>query len=255
MSHPRSSTIDILQSEFKDPKKRTQLCKISIDILKERPGSASRIFDSFPSLLPKEKTESLTKQFRKILAEIYPNCGSNGVSLQYKEDKKSISSWTKEIASIGIKEILDSNGHIKMQLIELLGWDDFKTQLGRSELTLSILCGYISAINQEIMKNSENEITQHKYAYLGLCDCLNKNIRQWVIDQLDSEGHVFKVSNQTKDDKPHTNPILRWPSENPRAGSLMVLAAITAVSSVMFFKTQIQKNTPVDAEEFKRNFS
>lgn len=264
MSNPRPFIIRVLEEEFKDPTKAKEICNATLETLTERPGSASRIFDKLPSLLPKETIEHLAKKCLNILSNMEVHSvtyDTNGIDVHNRRDQENITLLIKEIASIGINELLDNNGHIKIELIKLLQLENIKNKLGRSELTISILCGYIGAINQEIAVHFSKEILALNPAYTGFSGYLNKktqhaghletNVRQWVMEKLHESGYVFYTSISNKNTDP--NILLSWPNETQTADSLMVLSAITKASSTMFFKKNAHNNTYLTIDNMKKN--
>ncbi len=255
MTQSRPYIIQILKEEFKNPEKAQHIRTKTLHILKESPGSASRIFDELPSLLPKKTMQSLSCKFLNIISRMDTNpiSETHGVEITNEKDKEKISLFIKEILAIGIKELLDDeNGHIKPEIIEQLRLESIEKKLGRSELTLSILCGYVGAINQEIVKNfSLKEISISKYnpAYTRFyvyingkmedVNCNQTNLRLWALAKLKEEGHDF-----TKND------LLKWSRENPLImGTAIVLGAITT-ASILFFNNQSGKTS--DAQLFDK---
>jgi hypothetical protein len=266
MGHSRPYITQVLKEEFKNPAKATAIRKATLEILKERPGSASRIFDKLPSLLPRETMQRLSLKCLNILSSMDANSityDSNGIHLHNKKDQENIFLFIKEIVSFSISEILDKKGHIKIELIKLLEWDSFKDQLGPSELTISILCGYVGAINQEIAANYSKEISELHLKYAGFSGYLNEsiqhngnyetNIRRWIIDSLNEEKKLMICSTQKNNLNIELYPILRWPNENLNTGSLMVLTAMNTASSMKFFKKNPDKKNCLQLETIKRN--
>lgn len=260
----------VLEEAFKNQKIAKDIRDTTIETLIERPGSASRIFDKFPCLLPDETMQYISKKCIDILSNMEVHSityDPNGIHIHNQKDQENISLFIKEIASLAIKELLDHQGHIKMELIQLLGWENLKDQLNQSELIISILCGYVGAINQEIVVRFPEEVLALNLAYTGFSGYLNKkvpnkdyyetNIRQWIVDTLNKAGYVFNITTQknieNKENKPNIHNLLKWPNNSPTTNSLMVVSAINEASAIMFFKQKTFDNPFLKIDGMKRN--
>lgn len=273
MSHSRPFVMRVLEEAFKNPEKAKDIRDTTIETLIERPGSASRIFDKFPCLLPDETMEYFSKKCIDILSTMEVHSityDPNGIQIHNAKDQENISLFIKEIASLAIKELLDHQGHINLALIQLLGWENLKNQLNQSELIISILCGYVGAINQEIVVRFPKEVLALNPAYTGFTGYLNKkvpnkdyyetNVRQWVVDTLTKEGCIFNITTQknienkeNKEKKPDIYTLLKWPNNSPTTSSLMVVSAINEASARMFFKKKTFNDPFLKIDGMKRN--
>ncbi len=229
MSNSRPSIILVLKETFKNSEKAEEIRHATMQMLTKRPGSASRIFDKFPCLLPKETIQHISEKCLSILSNISITHDTNGIHVHNEKDQKNIELFIKEIISLGMKELLNKHGHIKMELITLLELESIKDQLSQPELIISILCGYVGAINQEIAAHVPKEILALNPVYAGFTGYLNKkvqnedrfetNVRQWVIDKL-TKPAIQNTNNKTN----------------------MVVSAINETSAMMFFKQKSMKN-------------
>lgn len=262
MSNSRPFIILTLEEAFKNPQKAKELHDKTLQTLTESPGNASRIFDKFPCLLPEETIQDISKKCLNVLSDMKVDSitfDPNGIHVHNKNDQYNIAFFIKEIVSIAITELLDNQGHIKKELIELLGWQDIQDQLNQPELIISILCGYIGAINQEIVTHFSEEILNLNSAYTGFTGYLNKkvpnkdhhetHVRQWIIDKLNESGYVFDTTVQK-----YQNNLLSWRS-NPisNANSLRVASAIHEASALMFFKPKPLNNPYLKIDGMKKN--
>ncbi len=266
MTNSRPFIILALEEAFKDPKKAKEIRETTLKTITERPGSVSRIFDKFPSLLPIETMQDISKKCLNILSNMEVDSitfDANGIHVHNKIDQENISSFIKEIISIGMKELLDNKGHITMELIKLLELESLNNQLKQFELIVSILCGYVGAINQEIIVHLSKEIVTLNPAYTGFSGYLNKksqpsnnfetNVRRWVIDKYNETSYAQDTPIQNKDHKTDTNNLLRRPREIPPMGSLIVLSAINEASDVMFFNKKTSSHLYLKTNDMKRN--
>lgn len=247
MSYSRPYIALVLEEEFKNPIQAKEIRNRTLEILKRNPGSASRIFDEMPSLLPKKTMQYFSKKCLRILYQMDVSSvtfEADGIHVDNEKDQEKIYLLMKEIIMLGIRELLDDKGHIKMELITLLGWESIQDQLGQSELTLSILCGYVGAINQEMVTYfTPTEISKLNPAYTGFFGYINEkvkhssfiqtNIRQWIIEELNKAGYDFNIDGRTG--------LLNWISEHPKTSTLIVLAAITSASSLFFANSNAGK--------------
>lgn len=234
MSAPRHSLISILDNEFKkSPTQKDTALRTAKGILEKHPELASRIFDKFPYLISTELEEELTKEFRDIFLSLNNSSirvSDEGAELIKDIDKNRISAWEKKIASMGVTELLNDEGYIKNEIIRLFEWENFKPQLKSISLTWTIVCAYVGAVNQMIMKNLGEEglfleqkedkmQDQRKYGVINslmsminhfktplkrhfiasaVYSFINKNCRAWVrnrivnrlLYQLDASGYI-----------------------------------------------------------------
>lgn len=267
MSNSRPFVMLVLEEALKNPKKAKDIRETTIETLIERPGSASRIFDKFPCLLPDETITYFSKKCIDILSNMEVHSityDPNGIHIHNEKDQENIALFIKEIASLAIKELLDNQGHIKRELIQLLGWENLKDQLHQFELIISILCGYVGAINQEIVVRFPEEILTLNPAYTGFTgylnkkalnkDCYETNVRQWVVDTLHKEDSIFNRATQKNiENIPDMHTLLKGPNNSPTPSSLMVVSAINEASSRMFFKKKTFNDPFLKVNSIKRN--
>lgn len=261
MSTPRFSLCNILKREFKNPTKRNIACDSAKNILQDHPELATRIFDKFPCLLHKNELAELTNQFRDIFMELDSSSISeteDGVDLALEADKKNITAWEKKIADIAIAELLDENGTIKNELIELLEWQDFQNELRSPALICSIVCAYLGAINQVIIHNLSKELANRSDIFLAVCGYVNKNCRTWVNHQIFESKEGLSTVKEEKYSKIQYHKILHWPNETfsfekNQPGVFVVLGAVAAAAAILFFKKSISENDNTVGEKKKFN--
>jgi hypothetical protein len=214
--------VQILKNEFYDEKTK-EICHRSINKLRSR-GLITRVFDEFPfSIVSNDELTDLINKFNNLLIQITTY---DEMILLCDEDRKNIIQLESQIIIMGCNYLLDSTGLVKQELLALLGWDNQFT----SKEIVGLICAYVGKVNQLIMTSSKNLIDQHSNAFVSLCDLVNKNYSDWVIESLKKLGYVMP----TKEEK-----LTYW------ATGMGLLISAATVSSYFFFR---KYSLPTDCE-------
>lgn len=124
-------------------------CRDSSKIKIEQ-NDCSRIFDEFPIKLFDEHDPLLEKFVNKlniIFSQIHENAVHGEEIYPINEN---IDRWITQIAKLGRTELLDSDNYIKIEIIDLLGWNKLCLQID----TRQLLCAYISMALPQIIQCS-----------------------------------------------------------------------------------------------------
>lgn len=242
MSLPRTSVIDILQAEFKNPEVRAQ-CHSSVRSWVNR-DATTRLFNGFPCLISPELLRHLSNQFLRIFQQI-DDLNINGeFKLTNDEDAQKLLLWIKEIIGIGIAELLNKSGTIKSELLDVLDLTAYKDKIDAADL----LSAFVGLINEYIVKRSEEQLRLHFNRFSAVCSFVNRNYRTWIIEQLDQSGYVFVSRYEAKKDSFHFRDILQWP-EKPivKTGMIAFIGTVAALAIYSLFNKE-KPETPVDAK-------
>lgn len=143
MHHQCAKLIDIFDNFTKT--ERELIARSKKDLTKG--NLRSRIFDSFPALLPENEIKELCVSFLEIIVKINKvRETEESITLTYI-DKKNVSAFLVTIAEIGCQALLNQKLCINKEIMEALDWD---VPLNK-EASKDILLSYVSAIIQAIV--------------------------------------------------------------------------------------------------------
>lgn len=233
---PRETFIEIVKEDFKDTSIKNKCIEASREkILK---GQADRAFDSFPHLTPNSELKILFNEFTKTLSRIRPN---KHYTLNDNE-KLNISALERSIVRKACFELLDSDGQLKDELLQLLGWDDLKNKLDASVLVYA----FVSAIHQQLTENlfKSGSIKKYGEAYKTLYHFVNPNFTKWIIEEMKSANYKYDNSYYEQVERSNFDKILSLPVERPveTMGVIAGVAAAVAVG-ITLFTTLVANNS------------
>jgi hypothetical protein len=182
MTAPRSPLIELLQTAFKDPKIKTQCLSSKIS------KTTTRVFDDFPDMLTKSKIDALCENFKAIIKTI----PTDGEMAQLSDDnKKAIQTWEKEIANLGLNDLINkSTLSIDPEIIKLLEWEQYVTKI----MIVDVLCAYFGRMNASIISNSSDFIKNNIPAVSAAVVFINANYRSWIMDELKRSTLVAPIN-------------------------------------------------------------
>lgn len=188
-----------------------------------------RAFDEFSYLIDTQKQNELTTCFLRIL-ENFP-----------KMDEKfwqfTLKAFQKHIAEIGCTSLFESNGKVKPELICLLKWEDLQDNIN----TLNLLCGFIGAVNQQILSQPEiiQAVQNDRESFAMLSSYCNREYRNWAMSKLKALNIPYTDLNQSAP----LREILAYTRNNPgTTKSVLGAAAVLIGIGLGFFASSYQKD-------------
>lgn len=184
------SLVDVLSAAFDKSAGLATQCRRSSQLAFTASGSTKRIFDEFPCLLAEDDITDLCHGFSRILEQVTPTQTQDDMLvLTNSNDRLMVHAWQNKIAQIGIRELLDGNGYIRPDVRQLLDW---QMPLSQKQVC-EVICGYVSAINQEVMQRLDAQIQAKNDSFSAICDEVNKNLGGWVITELKVSRRAFDL--------------------------------------------------------------
>lgn len=161
--------------------------------LKQLKGElTTRLFDDFPPLLTEPEIDLIAGRLKQILITInHVKKTSHGIELVYYQDRAAIKQWQLNIIQKGCEALLGDDGQICNDLIELLGWQDYRNKIDNCIL----VCAFAHGIHQAIIPKLADFINVNcQDAYSAVCHLIHTQVSTWVID-------TFKRKNIPYDEK------------------------------------------------------
>ena len=254
MSKTRLSLVEILSSAFESEELKTKCCESSKKALHAR-HSSKRIFDDFPCMLFEGDVVSLCDKFKKILNEAKPEEFEEGhFKLTLKTDMDAVCAWNKEIANFACMDMLDSNGHLKKELMKLLTWEHDLSQIQ----VCDVVCAYVSSIHQEIINRLTSELFAHESSIKAIDDLQGKQYAIWAIDVLKESKLIFDNLALKNIDWSRFITILRLPFDKPEVGIGLGVGAVAltllGVGITLFQKFNGASASPVSQSDLTNIF-
>jgi hypothetical protein len=173
-----------LQDAFINPTLKASCLASSKEQLQKGTNNNSgyRAFDTFPPLLPQTELDALMNEIRIILQHIQYNIKNNkGFYLLTLDNQNAIAHLQKRVIKIACDELLNTDGKIKSEIINLLEWDSIKSNIHIDDIigsyTNMVLHNplYLGTLSEN-EKNALNSFYLYSTAHSG----------EWIDEQLTS---------------------------------------------------------------------
>lgn len=254
MQSSRLTLVEILLQEFTDPEVKKKCLESSL--MRIRQGITTRAFDDFPSLLTQSELTDIAHDFQIIFEQITNvHETDNGILLGNLIDQISVQNWEKIIAIKACKELLDNEGKVKSEIVDLLGWEKYIGQVNNCD----VVCAYVAAVNHLAMLNLVSLIQENQMKFTAVCDYVNSNYRGWIKEVMQISGFSIDPKHEAKIERTNLQKILYFPIEHPAVGigigiTALLLAGLTVAGILLFGgKPPIEKQNKV--HENKRSES
>lgn len=247
----RHDLISHLERSFKNADEKKQCLDSCRDILE--PHITTRAFDLFPSLLPNTELEQFRSKFTEILHHIKRiHKSDDGYDLIDKSDMIQLADLHKQIIQIGYAELINKNSNrLKANIVAYFGWESAQDKIEIS----SILCAYVGAISQELMRNND-AITEKNNDFCTAVFChINKNYRTWVNEVLKTNGNRLHPTHATMDVNGHTIQVSQSSNTYTTAASVLTAGVLvaTALGGFLLFHHANTTSQPNESEQRARN--
>jgi hypothetical protein len=178
MNNSRSLFIEILHNL--SPEKMTSLSERKL----ENSGLRKRIFDDCPSFLTLTDVQNLSSMFENIVSMLKPSKTEYGYQLTNPTDQNLIRNLEKIIIEIAHKDLLNKNGSIKSEILQILNWNKKLT----NDVIIDVICAYVSTVNQDIIfhlnQNSKSFSEMNNNSLNAVFDFINANYNSWIKEEL-----------------------------------------------------------------------
>ena len=195
MYTPKTNLINILRFEFENnPQKMDQCLKDSHMKLKNQ--LTNRVFDTFPLLLPNPDFSLFKQFFKQILCSPTQN-------------KMDLKQFEKDLAKIACEELLEANGVLKNDLIEMLKWPDYADKMD----TYQLICAYVGVVNSYVTSELSSDINEKQDTFTTIMQFVNPNYGKWVLEVMRDLKMPYHEKYDTEHFKLHD--LLTYPVRNP----------------------------------------
>lgn len=142
---------------------------------------ANRVFNAFSLTIQTRHSEQFKLIYTNIKSISFTE--DDKPQLSNKTNKIEIENWAKELIYQACEELLDSNGMIKLKLIQLLGWEKYFNTFDPVTLN-DIVYSYVFTLIEQIMTSpsaaelinrNTNPLVLTAFSYY-----LNRNLYDWV---------------------------------------------------------------------------
>lgn len=193
MSLPRDLT---LQLQKKLDKKRDKYLGIFADSNKifESENGVERIFDKFPFLL----SEISLEVFKKITSSV--RLVENEDMIIEQDSQQALESFVRKLIKDAIVDLLNEQGMIKAELMQLLGWNR-NIHMDQQKIC-GIISAYVAHSVHKLNKKTSNQLGNdngNKQAIefdsvnksASALNFINKNFKKWILDEVENSDRVY----------------------------------------------------------------
>src|SRR5580700_9104604 len=121
----------------------------------------NRVFDVFPLLIERSKFLLFVDRFNEILQQPTP---------------KVVRHFEMDIIEIACDELLDKQGKIKSQLINLLEWNELTSKIDNYHA----VCAFVGSLTASIVNESASVENNNEFA--AIASYINPNYGKWVLE-------------------------------------------------------------------------
>lgn len=243
MSMTRFATIRLLTQQFSDPLLKTKCIESAQYKLAHQ--LSTRVFDEFPPLLPPSMMNELSDELHSMLCEIdaFTNINEEDYLLP-KDEQRVVNQSIKALARTGIEQLLDTDGKIKQELIDLLQWHPYKNTLNSCD----ILCAFVVSTYHLLLTNDplqhliNNDLHTASVAMLNFMN-QDQHYRDCVIESMNEAGIPYSE----KEKPSYLSDILALRPAQKAAlavGLLGGLAAAASIGIAFFVSANHKKEDP-----------
>lgn len=147
-------------------------------------GKLMRLFDAIPCWVETLQLDDWTNQYKVILLKLDLEIITRN---KFNNHMDKLQELEKEIVETGCADLFDENGDVRKELMTMMKRDNAFSDIEK----YALLCGYLSAINQQLCKNLEQVFLQHEKAVPELINGFNANYKNWVLDGLSHTDKNF----------------------------------------------------------------
>ncbi|MDX1901217.1 MAG: hypothetical protein SFW66_04315 [Gammaproteobacteria bacterium] len=216
-------------------------------------GGAFRVFDAnendftFVPLVSDYLLHTLIVKLQNYILEMYCLYDDEHEPYLQKSDVEYIKIWLKKIIDLGCNELLDSNGLIKKELIEILAWDD----LINEKNSAAILCAYVSNILQDVISALYKSTSDDKMKAVMIC--ITQHYSSCATEALKARGFITGADYLSQEDKSFFACFKELSAEEKLiAGGIAagIIAGLIGVGALLFKSFTSEKRDP---SEFKNH--
>lgn len=226
-----ASMLTILSDKFKDNALATK-CKTH-GRQKIMRGETSRALDFLPEIIIEPDLKRLSQLFRTLLLDISAQIDNDAPTPTTLDEYDHIELFIKNIAAKGCSELLNSDGSVRSDFLQLMGWRDLRNKID----VLELISAYVSTIYAQLGNQNVSYVFNHQQAYASLTNYLNKNQHCWIDDVLHEHGYIIREKKSPASPKSTSPAPYRIPW-------LAVSASIFVVSSLGYAALSIFRKSP-----------